>query len=93
MINKKTLIDFVANEMDCTKALATSAVNAVLDGIANSLINDKEDVQLIGFGTFELRNRAERQGKNPQTGESITIPASTTVGFKPSKAIKEAINK
>ena len=91
-MNKGELAAVVAEKTGLTKKDSAAAVAAVFDAITESLIaGDK--VQLIGFGTFEARERAARTGKNPQTGEAIEIPASKAAAFKAGKAIKEALNK
>lgn len=87
---KKELIELVAKKAEFTKKDAEKAINATLDSI-KELTVEKDAVSLIGFGKFEKRQRAERQGQNPQTKEKITIPASTTVGFKPGALFKEAV--
>ena len=73
------------------KQIIKDIVARTFEEISNALANG-ENVQLTGFGTFELRQRSERQGVNPRTKEAITIPASKTVGFKPGKALKESVN-
>ncbi len=73
-----------------TKAAAERAVEAVLEGIAAGLKKDKS-VQLVGFGTFQIRQRKAREGRNPKTGEKIKIKASRTVGFKVGKKLKDKI--
>ncbi|BFQ96214.1 HU family DNA-binding protein [Enterococcus cecorum] len=90
MANKAELIEKVAAATDLSKKDATAAVDAVFSAIQDSLANG-EKVQLIGFGNFEVRNRAERKGRNPQTNEEIIIPASKVPAFKPGKALKEAV--
>nr|WP_302104727.1 HU family DNA-binding protein [Polycladomyces sp. WAk] len=75
-----------------TKKDATQSVEAVLEAITEALKNG-EKVQLIGFGNFEVRERAARKGRNPQTGKEITIPASKVPAFKPGKALKDEVNK
>ncbi len=75
---------------DLTKKDATAAVDAVFSTIQDALANG-EKVQLIGFGNFEVRERAARKGRNPQTGEEIEIPASKVPAFKPGKALKDAV--
>ncbi|MBU9711834.1 HU family DNA-binding protein [Evansella tamaricis] len=89
-MNKTELINAVAEKTDLSKKDATSAVDAVFDVITGSLQNG-EKVQLIGFGNFEVRERAARKGRNPQTGEEIEIPASNVPAFKPGKALKDAV--
>ncbi|MGX7152507.1 HU family DNA-binding protein [Enterococcus sulfureus] len=90
MANKAELIEKVAAATDLTKKDATAAVDAVFSTIQEALANG-EKVQLIGFGNFEVRTRAERKGRNPQTGEEIKIPASKVPAFKPGKALKDAV--
>ncbi|WP_261805829.1 HU family DNA-binding protein [Lapidilactobacillus luobeiensis] len=90
MANKAELIDSVASKTGLTKKDATAAVDAVFSTIQSTLASG-EKVQLIGFGNFEVRQRAERKGRNPQTGEEIKIPASTVPAFKPGKALKDAV--
>ena len=90
MANKAELIERVANAGNLTKKDATVAVDAVLSTIEETLAKG-EKVQLIGFGTFEVRQRAARKGRNPQTNEEIEIPASKVPAFKPGKALKDAI--
>lgn len=89
-MNKTELVEAVANATELTKKDASKAVDAVFDTILNALKNG-EKVQLIGFGNFEVRDRAARKGRNPQTGEEIEIPASKVPAFKPGKALKEAV--
>lgn len=91
-MNKTDLINSVAEASDLSKKDATKAVDAVFDTILNALKNG-EKVQLIGFGNFEVRERAARKGRNPQTGEEIEIAASRVPAFKPGKALKEAVKK
>ena len=74
-MNKTDLVNAVAESTGFTKKDAEKAVSAVLDGITDSL-KKGEKVQLVGFGTFEVRNRAAKQGHNPRTGEPMTVPAS-----------------
>ncbi|MCR6096526.1 HU family DNA-binding protein [Salipaludibacillus agaradhaerens] len=89
-MNKTELINAVAEKTDLSKKDATSAVDAVFEVITGSL-QKSEKVQLIGFGNFEVRERAARKGRNPQTGEEIEIPASNVPAFKPGKALKDAV--
>ena len=90
-MNKSELIDAVASSADLSKAAATKAVDALLDTVADSL-KKGEQVTLVGFGTFEVRARAARTGRNPQTGEAISIKASNAPAFKAGKALKDAVN-
>ncbi len=90
-MNKAELIDAVADAADLPKASAARAVEAVTDLITDTLKKD-EQVSIVGFGTFSLRARAARTGRNPRTGESIEIKASRVPAFKPGKALKDAVN-
>jgi DNA-binding protein HU-beta len=89
-MNKTELINQVAELSELSKKDATKAVEAVFDTILEALKNG-DKVQLIGFGNFEVRERAARKGRNPQTGEEIEIPASKVPAFKPGKALKDAV--
>ena len=90
-MNKAELVDIVAEKSEISKAAAARAVDAVTDAITNAL-KKKEQVALVGFGTFSVRPRAARTGRNPRTGEEIAIGASNVPGFKPGKALKDALN-
>ncbi len=90
-MNKADLIDAVADSADLSKADATRAVDAVLDGITGAL-KQGNSVSLVGFGTFSVKHRAARTGRNPRTGESIQISASNVPGFKAGKGLKDAVN-
>jgi DNA-binding protein HU-beta len=90
-MNKTELIDAVASSADLSKADATRAVDAVVDNITEAL-RKGNSVTLVGFGTFEVRDRAARAGRNPQTGETIQIKASKAPAFKAGKAFKDAVN-
>ncbi|MDH3527840.1 MAG: HU family DNA-binding protein [Gammaproteobacteria bacterium] len=90
-MNKSELIEAVASETDLSKADATRATDAVLDTITGALSRG-DQVTLVGFGTFSVRERAARSGRNPQTGETIQIKASKSPGFKAGKAFKDAVN-
>ncbi len=89
-MNKQDLVEAVAKELDTSKAQGKRAVNAVLSGISKGLRKDK-NVQLIGFGTFLVRRRKARKGRNPQTGETISIKACKTVGFKAGQKFKKMV--
>ena len=91
-MNKAELIEAVQGAMgkEATKRSAEDAVTAVLESIANGVRTDQK-VQLIGFGTFEVKNRAARMGRNPKTGEPMQINASKSVGFKASAALKGSL--
>ena len=90
MANKESLINEVDKGAGLTKKDAAEAVNAVFKAIADSMARH-EKVQLIGFGNFEVRNRAARKGRNPQTGEEMEIPATDVPAFKPGKSLKDAV--
>ena len=90
-VGKKELVALVANTTNSTHKAAEEAVDAVLGGIGQ-LVVEHDAVRLVGFGTFEKRNRAERTGINPQTKETITIPSSSTVAFKAAKKLKDSVN-
>jgi DNA-binding protein HU-beta len=89
-MNRTELVELIAEKSEVTKAAAERALNALLDAIATSLQKD-EPVVLVNFGTFVVRQRAARKGRNPQTGEEIKIKAAKVVGFKAGKALKEAV--
>ncbi len=92
-MNKQELIEQLLADTEVgfeTKAAAERALNAVLSGIRTGL-KKEQSVQLVGFGTFQVKKRAARTGRNPQTGEKIKIKASKTVGFRPGKALKDSI--
>lgn len=89
-MNKGQLIEHVASELGDSKASASRAVDAVIHSITNGIKED-DSVTIVGFGTFSKKNRAARTGRNPSTGEPMQIKASTTVGFKPSQALKESM--
>lgn len=89
-MNKTDLVNAVATKSELTKADASKAVDALLETISLTL-GEGEKIQLIGFGTFEVRERAARTGRNPQTGEEMQIPASKVPAFKAGKELKEAV--
>ncbi|MEJ9227240.1 MULTISPECIES: HU family DNA-binding protein [Priestia] len=89
-MKKAELIDAVATKSELTKQDTKKAVDALFETISNTLAKE-EKIQLVGFGTFEVRERAERTGRNPQTGEEMTIPTSKAPAFKPGKELKEAV--
>ena len=89
-MNKTDLLNSVATQADLSKTDSKIAVDAILETISTTLANN-EKVQLVGFGTFEVRERAARKGRNPQTGEEIQIAASKLPAFKPGKEFKEAV--
>ena len=90
-MNKADIIDAVAESADISKAAAARAVDAVTDSIAKSL-KSGDQVSIAGFGTFSVKHRAARQGRNPRTGETIQIAASKSPAFKPGKAFKDAVS-
>lgn len=91
-MNKAELIDIIANVADISKAAAGKALDAAFDGITNAL-SKGDMVTLIGFGSFVVRERAARTGRNPRTGESIEIKGGRVPGFKAGKALKDAVSK
>lgn len=90
-VNKSELIDAVAAAADLPKAAAGRALDAMIDTIGGAL-KDGDQVVLVGFGTFAVKERAARTGRNPQTGEPIEIKAAKIPGFKAGKALKDAVN-
>ena len=89
-MNKSDLVDAVASKADMSKAEAGRAVDAVLGSVGDALGNG-DSVSLVGFGTFSVRHRAAREGRNPSTGEAMHIAASNVPGFKAGKALKDAV--
>ncbi|MEM7167110.1 MAG: HU family DNA-binding protein [Planctomycetota bacterium] len=89
-MNKAELIEAVAKELDESKAGAERAVNAIFNCVQKGVKKDKS-CQIIGFGTFSVKKRKARTGRNPQTGETIKIKASKSVGFKPSQKFKDMV--
>ena len=89
-MNKNELVNAVAAQSELTKQDAAKAVDALFKTISDTL-SKEEKIQLIGFGTFEVRERAARIGRNPQTGEEMQIAASKVPAFKPGKELKEAV--
>ncbi len=91
-MNKTELINSVAAKANMDKKTAAAAVNAVIDSITDALVaGDK--VQVLGFGTFEVKDIAARTGRNPSTGAAIEIPASKRPAFSAGKALKDSVNK
>lgn len=90
-MNKSELIDAVAAAADLSKASAGRALDAMVDSVTNAL-KDGDQVVLVGFGTFSVKERAARTGRNPQTGEPIEIAAAKVPSFKAGKALKDAVN-
>ncbi|MDF2626777.1 MAG: non-specific DNA-binding protein [Symbiobacteriaceae bacterium] len=89
-MNKQELVASVAEKSDLTKKDAEKAINAVIESIKTAL-NQGDKVSLVGFGTFEVRTRAARSGRNPQTGDTIKIPAGKVPAFRPGKELKESV--
>ena len=89
-MNKTELISAVASASDLSKVKTEEVVNATLDAIVKALASG-DSVQLVGFGSFEVRSRNARVGLNPQTGEKVNIPASKVPAFKPGKKFKDAV--
>lgn len=92
VLHKIDLVDVVAKEANLSKKDANAAVDAMLASIKTSLENG-DVVTLTGFGKFEVRDRAPRKGRNPQTGEEIDIPSTKVPAFKAGKLLREAVNK
>ncbi|WP_158775137.1 HU family DNA-binding protein [Cobetia sp. L2A1] len=91
-MRKPELAAAIAERADLSKDKASQVLNVILDEITHTVAKG-DDVSLIGFGSFTVRQRAARTGKNPQTGKPLTIPASKTVAFKPGKSLKDAVTK
>ena len=89
-MNKVNFVAQVAEKSGLDRRQAEAAVEAFMDVVVDAL-KEGDKVQLIGFGTFEVKQRAERQGRNPATGEAITIPASNVPSFKPGKMLKDSL--
>lgn len=90
-MNKSQLIDKIAADADISKAAAGRVLDAIIGSVTESL-KAGDDVALVGFGTFSVRERAARTGRNPQTGKEIDIPAAKVPGFRAGKSLKDAIN-
>ena len=90
-MNKSELVDAIAESADISKAAATRALDGMVDAITAAL-KKGDTVSLVGFGSFTVRERAARTGRNPQTGETINIKASKNPSFKAGKALKDAEN-
>ncbi|KMT65741.1 nucleoid-associated protein HU-beta [Catenovulum maritimum] len=91
-MNKSQLIDKIAAGADISKASAGRALDSFIDAVSEAL-QEEDQVALVGFGTFSVRERAARTGRNPQSGETIEIAAAKVPAFKPGKALKDAVNK
>ncbi|MTB41250.1 DNA-binding protein HU-beta [Providencia vermicola] len=90
-VNKSQLIDQIASEANISKAAAGRVVDAFVASVTSSL-SKGDDVALVGFGTFTVRERAARTGRNPQTGKEIKIAAAKVPAFRPGKGLKDAVN-
>ncbi|WP_455384583.1 HU family DNA-binding protein [Acidihalobacter prosperus] len=90
-MNKSELIDAIAAKADLSKASAGKALDAFVESVTEALKSD-DQVVIVGFGSFSVRKREARSGRNPRTGETIEIAASNLPGFKPGKALKDAVN-
>jgi len=91
-MNKSDLVDSMAAQADISKAAAERALNAFTDTVTSALAGDKDEkITLVGFGTFSTSERAARTGRNPQTGETINIPATVVPKFKAGKSLKDAV--
>ena len=90
-MNKEEFVSFIAEKRDCSKADATNALNMVIDSITDALV-EGESVNLVKFGIFEVKHRAAREGRNPQTGAPLKIAASNQPGFRAGKTLKDACN-
>ena len=90
-VNKSELIDTIADSADLSKQQAAKALETVLDSVSGALSNG-DQVVLVGFGTFSVKERAARTGRNPRTGEPIEIAAAKIPSFKPGKALKDSVN-
>ncbi len=91
-MNKSEIVAVVADELDVTRRDAEKTVDKIFQLITQAL-EDGDKVVISGFGSFEVRERAQREGKDPRTGETIVIPAQKTPAFKAGKSLKEAVNK
>jgi len=91
-MNKTDLTEALAKKFEISVSKSSEIVNHILESMTKSLVKN-DPIQLIGFGSFSVRKRKARDGRNPRTGEAIKIPASKTVGFSVGKALKDAVNK
>lgn len=91
-MNRTELVDLIAEKAELTKAAASRAFDALLDGITTSL-KKGDPVVIVNFGTWTIKKRAARKGRNPATGQEITINEAMVVGFKAGKALKEAVKE
>lgn len=91
-MNKSELIDAIAEQSGLTKADTTKALNGFIEAVTDAMKRG-DDVVLVGFGTFGVKERAARTGRNPKTGETLQIAASKVPGFKAGKGLKDAVNE
>jgi len=91
-VNKSELIDAIADGADISKAAATKALDSAIEAITGAL-KKGDPVSLVGFGTFSVKHRPARTGRNPQTGKEIQIAAANVPGFKAGKALRDAVNQ
>ena len=91
-MNKGELVELMTTKADTTQKVATALLNALIDSITQTVASG-EKVTLVGFGSFEPRERKAREGRNPKTGETITIPATVVPVFSPGKDFKEAVKR
>ena len=90
-MNKSELVDSIAEKSGLNKTQATDALNAMMESVGEAL-EEGESVSLVGFGTFSVKDRKARTGRNPKTGEPLEIPASKVPGFKAGKGLKDRLN-
>ena len=90
-LNKNDVISVLAERADVSKNTATHVLDAFMD-LVKTTLSDGDKITLVGFGTFAVRQREARTGRNPQSGETIEIPAKNIPGFKPGKTLKDAVN-
>lgn len=91
-MNKQELIDAVAADVDITKKSVAAILDSIMAVITDAVASG-DKVTLVGFGSFEARTRKEREGRNPKTGESLTVPATVIPVFSPGKAFKDAVEQ
>lgn len=91
-MNRAELVDLISEKAELSKTVATRTLDVLLEGIIDSLRKD-DPVVIVNFGTFTVKQRAAREGRNPSTGEKIKISATKVVGFKASKALKDAVKE
>lgn len=91
-MNRAELVDLISEKAELTKAAASRALDAILDGVTGSL-QKGDPVVIVNFGTWTVKQRAAREGRNPSTGEKIKIKAAKVVNFKAGKALKEAVKE